>query len=114
MVSQHKLSLSEEEALLTLPRASSFTELVGSTFEVLDVPPATFELKMIKVVEHAKSDRQEAFSVFFIGPLERFMQQGIRKVRHTQLGELEVFLVPVAKTNEGFEYEAAFNYVLNP
>jgi hypothetical protein len=80
----------------------------------MDVPPSAFELKMTRVVEHAKSDRQEAFSVFFLGPVERFMPQGIRKVRHAQLGELEVFLVPVAKTNEGFEYEAAFNYVLNP
>lgn len=99
---------------MTLPGESAFTEQVGSTFEVLDVPPSTFELKMTKVVEHAKSDRQEAFSVFFLGPAERFMPQGICKVKHAQLGELEVFLVPVAKTNEGFEYEAAFNYVLNP
>jgi hypothetical protein len=99
---------------LTLPRESSFTEQVGSTFEVMDVPPSTFELKMTRVVEHAKSDRQEAFSVFFVGPAERFMQQGIRKIRHAQLGEMEVFLVPVAKTGEGFEYEAAFNYILNP
>ena len=101
------------EALLTLPRESSFTEQVGSTFEVLDVPPSTFELKMTRVVEHAKSDRQEAFSVFFLGPLERLMPQGTRKVRHTQLGELEIFLVPVAKKNDGFEYEAVFNYILD-
>lgn len=99
---------------MTLPRESAFTELVGSTFEVMDVPPSTFEVKMTRVVEHAKSDRQEAFSVFFVGPVERFMQQGIRKIRHAQLGELEIFLVPVAKNDEGFEYEAAFNYVLNP
>ena len=30
-----------------------------------------------------------------------------------QLREMEIFLVPVAKTNAGFEYEAVFNYVLS-
>ena len=96
-----------------MPRESSFTEQVGSTFEVVDVSPAPFELTMTKVVEHARTDHQEAFSVFFIGPADRFMQQGIRKIRNAQFGEIEIFLVPVAKTNDGFEYEAAFNYILD-
>lgn len=87
-------------------------EQVGSTFEVMDVPPSSFEIKMTRVVEHAKSDRQEAFSVFFIGPAERFLPQGTRKIRHMQLGEMDIFLVPVAKTHDGFEYEAAFNYII--
>lgn len=98
---------------LSLPGESSFTEYVGSIFEVMDFPPSTFGLTITKVVEHAKTEHQEAFSVFFLGPAERFMPQGIRKIRNEQFGEIEVFLVPVAKTNDGFEYEAAFNYILD-
>jgi len=97
---------------LTLPGLTSFTEQVDSTFEVMDVPPTSFELKLTRVVEHAKTEHNEAFSVFFLGPPDRFMSQGTRKIKHHKLGELEIFLVPVTKTNEGFEYEAAFNTIL--
>jgi hypothetical protein len=88
-------------------------EQVGSTFEVVDIPATAFELKLIRVIEHSKTEHNEAFSVFFLGPVDRFMSQGIRKIRNEQLGEFEIFLVPVSKTNNGFEYEAAFNYILN-
>ena len=97
---------------LTLPGLTSFMEHVGSTFDVMDVPPSPFVLRMTRVIEHSKTEHNEAFSVFFLGPLERFMPQGTRRLNHAQLGELEIFLVPVAKTNDGFEYEAAFNYIL--
>ncbi|MBK9927333.1 MAG: hypothetical protein IPP66_18845 [Anaerolineales bacterium] len=97
---------------MSLPDLASFTEHVGSTFEVVDVPPSPFELKMTRVVELSKTEHNEAFSVFFLGPLDRFMTQGTRKLSHVHFGELEIFLVPVAKTNDGFEYEAAFNYIL--
>lgn len=112
MAAQLKLSLKREEVPLALPRELAFKEHVGSIFEVVDFPPSPFELMMTKVVEHAKSEHQEAFSVFFLGPADRFMPQGTRKIKNEQLGELEVFLVPVGKTDNGFEYEAAFNYML--
>jgi hypothetical protein len=113
MDAQRKLILRQRgEMYLTLPGLSSFTEQVGSTFDVMDVMPTSFGLKLTRVIAHAKTDHNEAFSVFFLGPLDRFMSQGTRRLHHTQLGELELFLVPVAKTNDGFEYEAAFNYLL--
>jgi hypothetical protein len=101
------------EEQLSLPGLPSFTEHVDSTFEVIDIPPTPFELTLVRVVEHVKTEHNEAFSVFFQGPVERFMPQGTQKIRHEQLGELEIFLVPVAKTKDGFEYEAVFNYILS-
>jgi len=98
--------------MLALPDLTSFREQVGSTFEVVDFPPAPFELKMTRVVQHSKTEHNEAFSVFFLGPLDHFMSQGTRKIRNTHFGEIELFLVPVAKTDGGFEYEAAFNIIL--
>ena len=98
---------------MSLPGLTPFTEQVGSTVEVVDMPPSSFELKLIRVVEHARTKHNEAFSVFFLGPPDRFMPQGTRKIRHARFGEMDIFLVPVAKTNEGFEYEAAFNYILS-
>ena len=97
---------------MSLPGSTPFTEQVGSMLEVMDIS-LPFHLKLTKVVEHSKTENNEAFSVFFLGPADHFMPQGTRKLRHEQFGEMEIFLVPVAKTNAGFEYEAVFNYILN-
>lgn len=98
---------------MSLPGLASFTEQIGSSFEVANGSTALFSLKLVRVVEHGRTERNEAFSVFFLGPADRFLPQGTLKLRHEQFAELEIFLVPVAKTKSGFEYEAAFNYILN-
>jgi hypothetical protein len=97
---------------MSLPGSTPFTEQVGSMFEIIDIS-SPFLLKLTKVVEHSKTANNEAFSLFFLGSVDHFMPQGIRKLKHEQFGEMEIFLVPVAKTNAGFEYEAVFNYILN-
>ena len=97
---------------MSLPGLASFIEQVGSTFEVVDVSPP-FALTLMRVTEHAKTEHNEAFSVFLLGPTNIFMPQATRKLRHEQFGEMDIFLVPVAKTSTGFEYEAAFNYILS-
>jgi hypothetical protein len=85
---------------------------IGTDFEVWDKPDQVFCLKLSEVVEHSKTERSEAFSLFFYGPLEHFMPQGIHKLKHTKLGEFEIFLVPTARDQAGFQYEAAFNHLL--
>jgi len=97
---------------MSLPGLSSFTEQVSSTFEVVD-GSSSLEMKLTKVVEHSKTETNEAFSLFFHGPVDRFLPQGTCTLRHARFGEMDIFLVPVAKTNAGFEYEAVFNYVLS-
>ena len=97
---------------MSLPGLTSFMEQVGSTLEVIDIL-SPLNLKLTKVVEHSKTENNEAFSAFFLGPTDHFMPQGTRKLKHEQFGEMEIFLVPIAKTNAGFEYEAVFNYILN-
>lgn len=97
---------------MSLPGLSSFTEQVSSTFEVVD-GSSSFELKLTRVIEHSNTENNVAFSVFFHGPADRFMPQGTRTLCHAQFGEMDIFLVPVAKTNAGFEYEAVFNTILS-
>ncbi len=97
---------------MSLPGLLSFTEQAGSRFEVVD-RSSPLELKLTRVVEHSKTENNEAFSAFFLGPLDIFMPQGTRTLRHDQFGEMDIFLVPVTKTDIGFEYEAVFNYVLS-
>jgi hypothetical protein len=89
-----------------------FTKHVGTQFDVLDGPSQTFSLTLAKIAEHVKTERQEVFSLFFQGPSAPFVAQGIHKLKHSHLGELELFLVPVGRDKDGFQYEAAFNNLI--
>jgi hypothetical protein len=93
-------------------KPTMFTEYVNTQFDVLDDPSRTFCLTLINVVEYVKTERQEVFSLFFHGPSAPFVPQGIHKLNHAHLGELELFLVPVGQDKDGFQYEAAFNNLI--
>jgi hypothetical protein len=67
------------------------------------------ELTLIEVSELILSPRQEQFSIVFRGPLDMFLGQGMRAFDHDQMGQFELFLVPIKKDDEGFHYEAVFN-----
>lgn len=49
------------------------------------------------------------FSVILEGPLDFPLRQGTFAVDHPVHGRLELFLVPVARTTTGLDYEAVFN-----
>ena len=87
-------------------------EYVGKHFDVLDDPAKSVSLSLTQVAEYVKTEHQETFSLFFHGPSDPFLLQGIHKLKQPQLGELEIFLVPIAQDKEGFQYEAAFNRVI--
>ena len=93
-------------------KPTMFTEYVGTQFDLVDDPSRTFGLTLTNVVEHVKTERQEVFSLFFHGPSAPFVPQGIHTLKHSHLGELELFLVPVGQDKDGFQYEAAFNNLI--
>ncbi len=92
-------------------RPTLLAEYVGTDFDVsLDSDPThPFCLNLTEIVEHVKTEHNESFSLFFHGPSDRFVPQGIYNLKHAQLGELSIFLVPVAQDKNGFQYEAVFN-----
>ena len=48
------------------------------------------------------------FSLVFRGPVAPVLAQSTYQVTHAELGELELFLVPIGPDAEGLRYEAAF------
>jgi hypothetical protein len=98
--------------MLAQLKPTNLTEYVGTEFDVLDDPAQACCLTLSSVVEHVKTQRQEVFSLFFQGPSNPYLLQGVHKLKHAQLGEFELFLVPVAQEKDGFQYEAAFNHVI--
>jgi hypothetical protein len=53
-------------------------------------------------------ERRQQFSLFFSGPVDAMLPQGTYALRHPELGDLDVFLVPLGPRDGAVRYEAAF------
>jgi hypothetical protein len=71
------------------------------------------ELELAEVSELKVFPQQEQFALVFRGPNEIMLTQGSRLLTHEQLGELELFMVPVGQEPAGLLYEAVFNRLTN-
>ncbi|HMJ25115.1 MAG TPA: hypothetical protein VK475_04780 [Pyrinomonadaceae bacterium] len=90
-----------------------FSQHVGTQFQLsLDDQPIELKLSQVKgyLAGPNEHDGMERFSVFFEGPAAPQLQQTVYRLSHEQMGEFDIFLVPIAKVGEGFRYEAVFNY----
>lgn len=52
---------------------------------------------------------REAFSLIFQGPYDKSLPQKMYPMQHDKMGALDpIFIVPVAKDNNGYYYQAIF------
>jgi hypothetical protein len=90
-----------------------FSQHVGTKFQ-LPLDQQEIELNLTEVKGYLPGDAEqsgmERFSVFFDGPAEPYLPQTVYQLKHERMGEFELFLVPIAKNDQGFRYEAVFNY----
>ena len=95
------------------PTESEFSALQGTKFlikvQTLEVPLELVEVKGY-LNQQTEQAGMERFSAFFDGALESFLPQGMYLMQHESLGEFEIFLVPIAQNQNGFRYEAVFNF----
>jgi hypothetical protein len=88
--------------------------LVGSTFRLTATDGQIIDLTLTsagKVMEsEAAQLTRTAFSLFFSGPPAPHLPQGTYPMRHEVFGDEaeQIFLVPVARNQSGFVYEAVF------
>lgn len=75
----------------------------GIAFELLQVEDLT------EVARNVPPDARAPFSLMFRAPAESALPQGIRPLAHDELGDLELFLVPVANEPDGLRYQAVFS-----
>lgn len=91
-----------------------FQPHVGTAFSVLTEegqrpnPQFTLRLDEVTIAPFTRPG-QQAFSLFFEGDASFTLQQGTYFLQHDTLAEQPMFLVPVARTTEGFRYQACFN-----
>jgi hypothetical protein len=91
---------------------AEFSKHLNTKFRVASEQP--IELILAKVEGYlSKAHEQtgmERFSAFFKGPREPFLPQRVYALEHDRMGAFELFLVPVGTDENGFRYEAVFNY----
>lgn len=88
-----------------------FAQGANTKFQVQTGPDSVVELELIEVSDVKLYPQQEEFAIVFRGPLNAFLGQGIRQLKHEQMGEFELFIVPIRQDEQGFYYEAVFNRV---
>ena len=90
-----------------------FSQHLNTKFQVrLDDQKLEFELVEVKgyLPQANEQSGMERFSIFFDGPGNARLPQRLYSIKHEQMGEFEIFLVPISGNEKGFRYEAVFNY----
>ncbi len=90
-----------------------FSQHLNTKFQVrLDDQKLELELVEVKgyLPQANEQSGMERFSAFFDGPGNARLPQRLYSLTHEQMGEFEIFLVPISANEKGFRYEAVFNY----
>ena len=89
---------------------SDFGPLLGSNFK-LEAGSATVKLELIAAEATGASQvsaPRQPFSLLFRGPQTPLLAQQIYALKHSSLGTLEIFLVPIGPDDQGQRYQAIF------
>jgi hypothetical protein len=90
--------------------AGDFRAAVGTVFQVVDGESDALEIRLTEVVPvDERPGQPRPFSLLFRGPTSPVLAHVIHRLLHTQMGELDIFLGPVAADAGGTTYEAVFN-----
>ena len=99
----------------------SFAGLVKTKFRVRVDGQDSVELELAEVTPArvsapggANTAKYEHFSLIFLGPVDRILQQRIYCFESASLGRFELFIVPVGRDQNGTWYQATFNRLVKP
>jgi hypothetical protein len=90
-----------------------FNGCLDTVFRIGAASNDQIELTLAQVSELRTSPGQENFSILFRGPGNRQLPQGTYTLSHDLLGEQDIFIVPVARDEQGISYEAVFNQLVS-
>lgn len=91
-------------------RCEQFAACLNQDFELV-FPDGTLPLKLSEArsLGVRPESLREPFALIFLGRAGLQLPQGIYKMRHATLGEMEIFLVEVAADQTSSAFEAVFN-----
>jgi len=88
---------------------SDFATHSGTRFQVAGLE--NYDLGLAEVTDHS-NPQLEQFSLIFTGVQSPWLQQGSYKLVHPQLGECELFLVPIGPDAGHMRYQAVFSRLI--
>ena len=86
--------------------AGDFVPHIHHRFQVATLEDYFLELDSLTDLSNAQL---EQFSLNFVGVPTPWLPQGLYKLIHPQMGEIELFLVPNGPDAAGMRYQAAFS-----
>ena len=86
-----------------------FLKHLNTKFRIRISESEAVEAELTEVSERLMNPKQERFSLVFRTPNEMFLGQGQRPFEHDQMGNFELFIVPIGRGEGGTDYEAVFN-----
>lgn len=97
--------------MLDTATSATFQPHVGDRFEVTPQEGEPFEavLSGCEETPYGSPSERVPFSLVFVGPAERSVNQQICAFRHAQLGDFELFIVPLGPVEQGTRYEAVIS-----
>ena len=99
------------EIAIQLPSKSEFLAVNNSIFTATNGGGNDFETRLVSVEEIVSNDFQENFTLLFRADTVVGDQQGIYRLKHEKLAEMDLFLVPVKRDDTGLYFEAVFNLI---
>ncbi|MEM8696428.1 MAG: hypothetical protein AAGE05_10445 [Pseudomonadota bacterium] len=88
--------------------ADRFEELESEIFTVTSIEPSQ-SLRLIEIVRKGQGERMGgSFSLLWQSDTDMILPQGSYVLEHGDLGQLELFIVPVGEMDGGVHYEAIF------
>ncbi len=94
--------------LLSLEQfAGCINETFSASFDGMDVPFVLVEARPVQA--QAREVMRAPFSLLFRNASAFLFPQRIYAMRHPRVGDIGIFLVPIARDRDGFIYQALFN-----
>lgn len=90
----------------------SFLPYLNQTFQLQIEAAETLDLELIEVSGLTCSDaeaKRKPFALILRGSGEQVLEQGTVHLEHTEMGGLDLFLVPIGPDEKGMRYEVVFN-----
>jgi len=100
------------EMLSDLPKAS-FVDNLKTTFRAILEDGTVIDMELLEVIDRKSTPRQEQFSLMFCAPVDAPAAQQTFRLEHDLLESGELFLVPVAKNEQGIYFQAVFNRLID-
>jgi hypothetical protein len=101
----------EDGARLAALTHEDFVPRVGECFQLV-LEDRALELTLLRADRlggrEPRPGQRRPFSLVFLGPGEPVLGQRIYRLEHTDLSDLDLFLVPIGRDERGVRYESVF------